>query len=110
MASELLRPLTRFGRGPKGTDHVIAFPETDFALSDHARTVLQERNISVAWVSETLSNPERLENDRKDPALVHAMRPVPERSDRVLRVVYNTRSRPPCVVTAFFDRCERRGK
>jgi len=89
---------------------VTAFPETDFVLSDHARTVLQERDISVAWVSETLSNPERLENDRRDPALVHALRSIPERSDRVLRVVYNTRSRPPQVVTAFFDRRERRGR
>ena len=89
---------------------MTAFPETDFVLSEHARTVLQERRISMAWVSEALSNPERLENDRRDPDLVHALRPIPERSDRVLRVVYNSRSRPPCVVTAFFDRRERRGR
>ena len=79
-----------------------------YVLSEHARTVTRERDIAEAWVDETLSRPTRTERDERDPALSHALRAVPERNDRVLRVVYNDRRRPWIVVTAFFDRRERR--
>ena len=35
---------------------------------------------------------------------IHAFGRVPERGDRVLRVVYNPTTEPVTVVTAYFDR------
>jgi galactokinase len=88
---------------------VIDKPVTPFELSEHARTVIREREIEMAWIAETLSRPSRTERDVRDVSLVHALHAIPERNDRVLRVVYNERQRPWKVVTAFFDRRERRG-
>lgn len=35
--------------------------------------------------------------------LVHALRPIPERGFRVLRVIYNETAVPIRVLTAYFD-------
>jgi hypothetical protein len=51
--------------------------------------------------------PERIEQHASDPALRHALARIPERGDRVLRVVYNVDTDPPRVVTAYFDRRQR---
>ena len=58
-----------------------------YELSAHAMTVMVEREILEAWVERVLSSPERAEPDATDPLLRHALGRVPERDDRVLRVV-----------------------
>lgn len=57
------------------------------------------------WVygSADFLHPTRTENDPDDPTLAHALRPIPERAFRVLRVIYNETLDPVTVVTAFFD-------
>ena len=55
-----------------------------------------------------LSEPLRVERDKEDGALRHALGRIPERSDRVLRVVYNETVTPWSVVTALFDRKARK--
>lgn len=65
-----------------------------YELSAHAARVLEEREIPVAWVERVLSLPERMEPDAVDPALRHALRRIPERDDRVLRVIYNQAIQP----------------
>lgn len=75
-----------------------------YELSAHAVTVMVEREIPEAWVARVLSDPERTEPDASDPELRHALGRIPERDDRVLRVVYNETTRPWRVVTAYFDR------
>jgi hypothetical protein len=82
-------------------------PEPAFDLSAHASTVIAEREIDIAWIESTLANPERIEPDRGDASLKHALARIPERGDRVLRVVYNASYAPPLVVTAYFDRGQR---
>jgi len=82
-------------------------PESLFELSAHAATVLAEREIEIAWVELALTGPERTEPDRFDRSLEHALLRIPERGDRVLRVVYNPSHKPPMVVTAYFDRRQR---
>jgi hypothetical protein len=79
----------------------------DYELSAHAVTVMAEREITEAWVKRVLSGPERIEPDAADPLLRHALGRIPERDDRVLRVVYNETTCPLRVVTTYFDRAMR---
>jgi hypothetical protein len=74
-----------------------------FKLTAHAVTVMAEWQISLAWVERVLMRPERIEPDRIDPDLRHALGRIPERDDRILRVVYNKSTEPWRVVTAYFD-------
>jgi hypothetical protein len=82
-------------------------PAPPFELTEHARTVLVERNIDPGWVERVLTQPMRVEPDRAGP-LQHALGPIPERDGRILRVVYNPFVQPPLVITVFFDRREKR--
>lgn len=82
--------------------------ELPFDLTAHARQVVAERGIALAWVARVLSAPERTEPDSVDAELHHALASIPEHGGRVLRVVYNRTTSPWRVVTAYFDRRERR--
>jgi hypothetical protein len=87
-----------------GTDDQLPFE-----LTAHARFMLTERGIDPAWVARALARPDRVVEDPSDPALRHALAAIPERDGRFLRVVYNRTTDPWRVVTAFFDRRERKG-
>lgn len=78
-----------------------------FLLTNHALIVLLERDIHVEWVRRVLMHPHLRLPDTEDPDLVHALAPIAERGDRVLRVVYNETTDPWRVVTAYFDRAWR---
>ena len=67
-------------------------------------TVMAERRIRRAWAERIMDDPERRLDDRADPALRHAIGRIGEYGDRVLRVVYNDRTNPWRIVTAYFDR------
>lgn len=75
----------------------------DYTLTEHAEKRLWRRRIAPEWIAATLDHPARTENDHDDPDLAHALRPIPERGFRVLRVVYNETVEPVRVVTAYFD-------
>jgi len=75
-----------------------------FLLTNHASVVLRERGIPVEWVRRVLERPRLCLPDAGDPELLHALAPIVEREDRVLRVVYNPEKEPLLVVTAYFDR------
>lgn len=79
-------------------------PTLPYSLSEHARTVIQEREILLEWVSRTFLEPERTDPHSVDPSLRHALARIPENGNRVLRVVYNYTIAPPRIVTAYFDR------
>jgi hypothetical protein len=81
--------------------------EFPYGLTAHAARVIVERDISLGWVARVLSKPTRTECDRKEPALRHALAEIPENGGRVLRVVYNERTQPWLVITAYFDRAQR---
>jgi hypothetical protein len=84
---------------------MVRFP--GFVLTDHAVVVLRERQIPREWVRRVLEHPLLRLPDPEDPALFHALAPIPEREDRVLKVVYNGKKEPWRVVTAYFDRAWR---
>lgn len=77
-------------------------------FSEHANDALLDRKIEPEWVERTVATPASRENDPNDPALERFFGPVPEREDRVLRVVVNTQAESWRVVTVFFDH-KRRG-
>jgi len=84
---------------------MVRFP--GFVLTDHAVVVLRERDISIDWVRRVLEQPRLRLPDEEDPDLVHALGPIPERENRVLKVVYNPNRDPWLIVTAYFDRAWR---
>jgi len=59
----------------------------EYELSAHAVSVMVQREIQEGWVERVLSNPERTGSDATDHFLRHALGRIPERDDRVLRVV-----------------------
>ena len=65
-----------------------------YVFTAHAIAVMAERGISKDWAVRILDAPLRLMECRDDPALVHAVGPIAEYGDRVLRVVYNCRTEP----------------
>lgn len=75
-----------------------------FQLTEHARKVVQERNIKTEWIERALSVPERIEPDKEDIELEHSLTPISEFGNRVLRVIYNKQTKPLKIVTVFFDR------
>jgi hypothetical protein len=62
-----------------------------------------KRKIRAEWIEAALTNPGHTENDDYDPELVHALRSIPERGFRILRVIYNEAFNPVVVITAYFD-------
>ena len=77
-------------------------------FSEHASDAVIARKIDLQWVERTIATPASREEDPNDPELERFFAPVPEREDRVLRVVVNTSVEPWRVVTVFFDH-RRRG-
>jgi len=78
-----------------------------YIFTSHATAVMSERRIPAAWVERILVHPERVLQDRNDPALRHALGRIREYGDRVLRVVYNDSYQPWRIVTVYFDRSVR---
>jgi hypothetical protein len=58
-----------------------------YQLSQHALIRLQERKIEIAWLEQTISQPERTEPDEIDSFIEHRLAKIAERDNRVLRVV-----------------------
>lgn len=46
-----------------------------YLLTDHAKKRIAKRRICSEWIETTLVHPARIESDRDDPALVHALLP-----------------------------------
>ncbi len=75
-----------------------------FELSDHARSQMQERNIQISWLTETLSTPDRLLPLADSHGNTHYLKQIVDFGNRWLRVIVNPTVDPQRVVTIFFDR------
>ena len=64
--------------------------------------MLRVRRIDLAWVVRALVDPDHLESP--EDGTVHYLKAIPERGNRVLRVVLNPQLPPRKVITLFFDR------
>ena len=74
-----------------------------YRLSDHAKKRLQQRGIKLEWISAALTFPDQTENDPEDGTLAHALKDIPEKGFKRLRVIYNESIEPVTIVTAYFD-------
>jgi Domain of unknown function (DUF4258) len=70
--------------------------------------MLKERGIQLEWLERILLNPVQQHVDLTDPALNHAIGPIAENGDRLLRIIYNDTVKPLRIVTAYFDRTLRK--
>jgi len=75
-----------------------------YNLSQHAKDVLKEREISIEWLERVLFNPELTEADSEDNELEHRLGRISEYGNRALRVVLNKELKPIKIVTVYFDR------
>lgn len=80
---------------------------TRYRLTQHARSAIADRKIDLSWIERVLENPIKIEVDRTDRELRHALGRIPEHGDRILRVIYNDTTTPRLIVTAYFDRTMR---
>jgi hypothetical protein len=78
-----------------------------YELTSHAATVICERGIKREWIDRVLSLPGKTEPDKKDAEIRHALAPIREHGDRILRVIYNDAVSPRLIVSAYFDRSQR---
>jgi len=75
-----------------------------YEVTQHARYVLQERQIAVEWMERVLANPALIEASATDAELENRFGIIAEYGNRVLRVVVNTQVVPELVVSVYFDR------
>jgi hypothetical protein len=76
--------------------------------SAHALGQLAERELPQEWVEWALAAPDWTEPDPTPDGRLRAFQIVPERGDRVLRVIYKPAADGAHVVSVFFDRAARR--
>jgi hypothetical protein len=81
--------------------------EHRITFTRHAAEMLTERNIKRDWVERTLTDPQSVEPDPSRDNVFRAYRPIAERDNRVLRVVYTQDKNEVRVLTSFFDRARR---
>jgi hypothetical protein len=75
-----------------------------YELTQHARDVLDERQIPAAWMERALNSPVLVEASATDGTLESRFVRIAEHGGRVLRVVVNKSVVPPRVVSVYFDR------
>lgn len=80
-----------------------------YKISVHAKERIEERNILLIWIQETIEKPDKTEPHQTDPELEIAFKKIESYNGRVLKVVYNTTVSPFKVVTTYFDR-NKKGK
>jgi len=62
----------------------------NYALTQHARKVLEERAIGIEWMEPALETPAEIEPDPGDAAVQRYYCVIPEFGGRTLRVAVNT--------------------
>ena len=80
----------------------------EFIYTRHAEEMLVERDLSRSWIETTITHPEMVEPDPDRPNVLRAYRRIPERRGLWLRVAYVLAGDSARVITAFFDRAQRR--
>jgi hypothetical protein len=76
----------------------------NYELTQHARDVMEERQIAMDWMERALDSPALIETSATDLALESRFAKIPEFDNRVLRVIINTQVVPARVVSVYFDR------
>jgi hypothetical protein len=83
------------------SDQPDKFP---YEISDHAKERIEERNILLTWIQETIEKSDKTEQHPTEPEKEIAFKKIEGYSGRVLKVIYNKTVSPIRIVTAHFDR------
>ncbi len=75
----------------------------EFRLSDHAAKRVQKRKVLIDWIQGTLDEPDKIESDPEDSRLTHALKEIPAKNFKMLRVIYNETTDPVTIVTVYFE-------
>lgn len=78
--------------------------EKKYEFTDHALLMIADREILVEWIERVFNNPEKIEPDPNDSTLSHALGSILEFGGRVLRIIYDDKTKPKRIVTVYFDR------
>lgn len=70
----------------------------------HAETVISERQLDRAWIELTAREPDWTETDPSGPPTERRYRRIPERDDRIMRVICLETATEIRIITAFLDR------
>jgi len=73
-------------------------------LTKHAREAIAIRDIAVQWIEATISAPDSVAPDRRQPGLLRSYKRIIEHGGRMLRVVHRAEGDDIVVITAHFDR------
>ena len=76
----------------------------NYELTQHARDVLVERKIPIAWLERALQKPTLVKPSVIDPTAESRFVVIPEFGHRVLRVVVNKQAFPERIISLYFDR------
>ena len=99
-----------FPNEPRPVAHAGAMPDPVFTCTQNARAQIALRALDPAWIKRTILAPDASETDPGHPDRTRAIRAVPEREGRLLRVVFVVRSPSTFpIITAFLDRGRRPG-
>lgn len=80
-------------------------------FTDHARIVIEERELKSAWVESAASSPDWEQVDPTRPGVVRRFLAVPdERDGRILRVALVETPEEIPILSAFLDRRARKPK
>jgi hypothetical protein len=74
----------------------------------HAEVAIRERKLEKAWIERTVWAPDWSETDPSNQEVQRRFKLVPERDDRILRVVLVENSNEVRILSAFFDRRARK--
>ena len=99
-----------FPNEPRPVAHAGAMPDPVFTCTQNARAQIALRALDPAWIKRTILAPDASETDPGHPDRTRAIRAVPEREGRLLRVVFVVRSLSTFpTITAVLDRGRRPG-
>jgi uncharacterized DUF497 family protein len=76
----------------------------NYEMTEHARDVLQERQIPIEWMERALGRPTLSVPSQSDPSVESRFVRIAEFGNRVLRVVVNKHAVPERVISVYFDR------
>lgn len=71
--------------------------------TEHVLRLMAKRPLHEEWIERVVENPVRIEAERVDETLEQRLAAVPERANRVLRVIVS-KNEPRRVITAHLDR------
>ncbi len=76
-------------------------------LTQHALEAIETRSINPAWVSATISGPDRVFIDPARPDRMHSLKVIGDFGGRILHVVHRPDGGDVVVITVYFDRSAR---